>query len=174
MTPTIDRSAFESYLNDHLAGSVAALELMGRLAESLGPSPLGELMRRFKVELEEEQALVRRLVEQSGGAESPVRKAVAWFGEKVARLKVGPGTSDASGLMLFEALELLGVGFWGRRSLWRALAHLEREAPLHAGIPFTLLAEGAERQLSELEPFRLEAAIGALTVLPSTPRQAVG
>jgi hypothetical protein len=75
--------------------------------------------------------------------------------------------------MLFEALELLGVGFWGRRSLWGALAHLDRQSPLQSGIAFHALAEGAERQLAELEPFRLLAAIGALTV-PRSARSAVG
>lgn len=160
----VDRSTLATYLMDHLAGSVAALELVERLGTVHAATPLGKTVNGLLTELQGEQAIVRELLASLDATESTLANSVAWLGEKFSRLKIGPGTDDASGLMLFEALELLSVGFWGRRSLWRALAHLEQHMPGTTAIDCGAMASRAEAQLEALERLRLDAAIVALTL----------
>jgi hypothetical protein len=162
MSQPIDRNSLGIYLNDHLAASVAALELIGRMEKAHAESPLGNWMASLRETLEQEQAVVCALIDSIGATESPVRKAVAWLGEKVARLKVGPGTDDASGLMLFEALEALSLGFWGRGALWRTLTHVGIQAPAGTEADFPALARRAEQQLAAMDHLRLEASMTAL------------
>jgi hypothetical protein len=97
-----------------------------------------------------------------GGRENPVAKAIAWLGEKASRIKLGPDPEASSGLKLFEALEALSLGFWGRRSLWWTLARLAREAPLPETLDYAGLATRAELHLDELEDLRMDAAMAAL------------
>ena len=166
---SVDHCTLASYLNDHLAGSVAAVGMLHRMRVAHENTPLGELMATFEDTLREEQDAVRALIARSSGNESAIRSAVAWVGEKVTRLKVGPGQGDESGLELFEALELLSIGFWGRRLLWRSLAHVSRANEPNAAADFDLLATRAETQLDLLEVERLKAAVGALTTTRTQP-----
>jgi hypothetical protein len=156
-----------TYLNDHLAGSIAALGMVGRIHRVHAGTPLGDVIREFEVTLSEEQAVVRSLIERVGGNPSAIRRAVAWIGGQVSRLKVGPGETDESGLELFEALELLSVGFCGRRLLWRTLAHVGRASDADLSAHYDRLATRAEAQLVTLEVHRLEASVAALTT-PAT------
>lgn len=158
-----DREALETYLNDHLSASVAALELMDRLAEEHGDSSLGRLVARFRQEVGEDQAMLESLIGALSGSESALGQAVAWVGEKVSRLKIGPGKDDLSGLKLLEALEALSVGFAGRNRLWRGLAHVHAQAPLPLALDYAVLAARAQRHIDELEPHRLDAGLAALT-----------
>ncbi len=71
-----------TYLNDHMAGATAALELMQHLAkvqvDTALKSFLAELRREVTEEREELEALMHRLhIEQS-----VTRKAMGWFAEK--------------------------------------------------------------------------------------------
>ena len=160
--PPFDRAALQVYLNDHLAGSVGAFQLMDRLCSAHADSRLGDLLDGLRYEVKEEQTILQNLLASIGGTESTVAKTIAWVGEKVSRFKIGPGGHDSSGLMLFEALEALSLGFWGRRSLWWTLAQLAREAPIESSVDFTGLATRAELHLDELESLRMDAAMTAL------------
>ena len=135
--PPFDRAALQVYLNDHLAGSVGAFQLMDRLCSAHADRRLGDLLDGLRYEVKEEQTILQNLLASIGGTESTVAKTIAWVGEKVSRFKIGPGGHDSSGLMLFEALEALSLGFWGRRSLWWTLAQLAREAPIESSVDFT-------------------------------------
>ncbi|MBC7896316.1 MAG: DUF393 domain-containing protein [Cytophagaceae bacterium] len=125
----LDQGAFVAYLNDHLAASVAALRLIDRIRTTHAGTPLGELMDGYAAEIGAEQERVRSLVTSAGGTVSTVAQAIGWLGEQLSRVKVGAGAHDASGLELFEALEALSVGFYGRRGLWRSLAALDGLVP---------------------------------------------
>ncbi len=159
-----DRAALLVYLNDHLAGSMVALTLMGRICAAHADSDLGALLTTLRAEVEEEQTLLRALVTSAGGTESTLAQAVAWVGEKLSRRKIGPGTADDSGLVLFEALELLTLGFVGRQALWRTLAELARVTGIRSDTDFAALVRRTESHLSALESLRLRAAMTALTV----------
>ena len=80
----MSNSDLASYLNDHLAGSVAALELLELMnASTLEPafaSFLKKLQAEIKADREELESLMRKLDLQP----STLRKWTAWFVEKAS------------------------------------------------------------------------------------------
>ncbi len=77
-----------TYVNDHLAGSVAALELLDHMISANAGTPRGQFFIELRQEIEQDQAALRDLLEQLDFRENPMRKAVAWFSEKFARAKL--------------------------------------------------------------------------------------
>jgi hypothetical protein len=127
------------------------------------PFNTDELLARLREDITDEQQLVRQLLSAHGGRESTVAQTVAWLGEKLTRVKIGPGENDDSGLMLFETLEALSLGFWGRRALWRTLEQLQRAGSIEARVDFGALAFRAGRHLDQLEESRLLASLVAFS-----------
>jgi hypothetical protein len=154
-------TALTTYLNDHLAGSVAALELLGRLLEGNPGSGRDELAR-IRAEIEEDQQTLQRILSDMEGKESPVRKAAAWLTEKLGQVKLRLDDKGAGELPVLEALEALGLGIQGKLMLWRALEAVRGSVPRLGGIDLQRLRQRAERQFRQVEELRLQAARVAL------------
>ena len=149
--------ALESYLNDHVAGSVAAIELLDHLVESAGDSGTRRFFEEIRTEVTEDQATLRGILSGLGADESGLRKAGAWLTEKVARAKLrleGPARGSVHEL---EALEGLALGILGKLALWRALAVA---GGIHAlrGVDLGELQRRAETQHARIESRRLDRA----------------
>ena len=100
------------YLNDHLAGSVGALELLDRLIEACQGKPLERFFRDLREDIHQDQEQLKGLMQKLGVAESAVRKAGAWIAEKLSRPKIEleDGSKEEIGIFLaLEALALAGV-----------------------------------------------------------------
>jgi hypothetical protein len=143
------------YLNDHLAGSVGALELLDRLIEACQGKPLERFFRDLRREIEEDQAQLKELMAKLGVTESAVRKAGAWLAEKLSRSKIELGEGDIG---IFLALEALIIGITGKRSLWRALEAASRMIPGLARLDYSGLEKRAIEQCERVEARRLEIA----------------
>lgn len=147
-----------NYLNDHLAGSVGALELLDRLVEAHEGEPLQIFFQELRTDIENDQGKLQELIRSLGAKESAVRKAGAWLAEKLSRPKM-PQTDGSEGeLGLFVALEALALGITGKRLLWRALATASQEAPLLACLDYSELERRALEQGERVEGKRLETA----------------
>jgi hypothetical protein len=151
-----------TYLNDHLAGSVLALELLAQLERNHAEKALGrfaaELYADILPDREELESLMRRLsIPQSG-----FRKATAWVAEKVADLKMRMDDSPDGALHLLEVLETVAIGIEGKRMLWRSLETAAENSPGLRGPEYWRLEKKAMEQRERVEAFRLEAAKGAL------------
>ena len=155
-----------TYLKDHLAGGVAALELLEQLEEGHTGTPL----ERFFAELRADVAADRQELEAVMGRlkidESRARKATAWLTEKVTELKLRFDDPAGGPLRLLEALEGLSLGIEGKRGLWRALAATAEDAPWLRVADYDRLIERAEEQRSRVEKLRLETARTALVAAP--------
>jgi hypothetical protein len=152
-----------TYLNDHLAGSVGALDLLDHLARE---SDAGEEVSFFQAlhqEIAAEQAELRELLRELGGEESNVRKAARWVAEKVTRLKLRWDDPGDDGLRRFEALEALALGITGKASLWRTLAAVSSEVPALQRVDLESLQRRSEDQYAAVERRRLAAAREAFT-----------
>jgi hypothetical protein len=150
-----------TYLNDHLAGSVAAVQLLEHLLER-GPGTASRQLQGIRNEIEEDQRVLQGILKDLGGKESPLRKAAAWLTEQVGQAKLrldDPGDGD---LRRFEALEALGLGIQGKASLWRALASVQARTPELQRIDFLRLERRAQDQFERVERLRLNAAQSAL------------
>lgn len=154
------------YLNDHLAGSVGARELLAHLSEVYRDQPLGRFFVELDTEVAARQALLRELMRELELAESSVRQTAAWLAEKISRFKLGSaGANDP--LSLFESLEALYLGISGQRALWLALAEIAPHVPAWAGTNFERLAREAQELADSVEEKRL--ALAATALLPDEP-----
>lgn len=77
----------DSYLNDHLAGSMSALELIAHWAEVHQGELLGTSFVEIEKEIKADQDAVRDVIGALGVEESTMRKAGAWAAEKVERAR---------------------------------------------------------------------------------------
>src|SRR3984893_6239511 len=132
-----------SYLNDHLAGSVGALELLDRLIDLSQGKPLEGFFRDLRNEIEADQEILKELMAKLGEKESTVRKEGAWIVEKLSRAKIQLSEAREGEMGLFLALEGLALGIDGKRLLWRALANASATAPSLRGPDYAKLEKRA-------------------------------
>jgi hypothetical protein len=149
--------ALATYLNDHLAGSVGAIEMVERAIEENAGNLLGRRLEEILGEIRKDQAVLQGLIEHLGAKEDRLKKAGAWLAEKAGRVKLG-GTGDSGELARLEVLETLTMGIQGKRALWRALRVMARQHPVLHGLDLDLLERRAIEQHDRVEEWRLEAA----------------
>jgi hypothetical protein len=147
-----------SYLNDHLAGSVGALELLDRLIDTYEGKPLAVFFQELRNDIRDDQEKLRELIQQVGADESAVRKAGAWLVEKLSRVKMPVSESSEDEMGLFLALEALALGIMGKRSLWQALHAASQAMPPLARLDYASLEKRALEQSERVEARRLEIA----------------
>ncbi len=111
----------DSYLNDHLAGSVAALELIAHCAHLCKGIPLGAFFSEMEAQIATDQDTLRDLMTRLSIEESKVLQAGAWAGEKLGRALLAMAGNEPGGLGPLLALEGLIMGIVGKGLLWRAL-----------------------------------------------------
>jgi hypothetical protein len=148
-----------TYVNDHLAGAVAALELLDHLLERYSSHPLAQFFLDLQREIKSDQQLLRALLDNAEEKESIVRQIAAWITEKFARAKFKIAGEEIGGLGLVQALEMLALGIRGKELLWRALA-TSNWPPLH-DVDLATLEQRAIEQEERVEEKRLEAARAA-------------
>jgi hypothetical protein len=145
----------DSYLNDHLAGSVSALEIVGHWVKAHKEEPLGSFFAEIESEIKADQDVLRDVMRDLGVEESKVRKAGAWAAEKVgrARMLIAGDEPDSLGLVL--TLEGLIMGITGKKLLWASLDAVK----LLTGntYNFEQLRRRAEQQIERIEAERISA-----------------
>jgi hypothetical protein len=149
-----------TYLHDHLAGSVHAIDLLKALRDQHKGEPLGQFATGLLAEIEADQEVLRAIAERVGAGSGGIKELTALIAEKVTRLKLRRGAGN--GLGTFEALEFLELGIHGKWALWRALAVVAVTDPRLQGTNFEQLAARAETQEASVEERRLQAARTAL------------
>jgi hypothetical protein len=148
------------YLNDHHAGAVGAIELARRTIAGEKDGPAAEFLRGFVSEIEEDRAELLGVMKRLGVTPNPIKSAGAWAAEKLGRLKPNGRLVSRSPLSLVEELELLQAGVEAKGAMWRALREVDPRGA-NLGVDLERLIERANRQRSELERLRLEAAARA-------------
>lgn len=149
------------YLNDHLAGATAGLELAKRCAGRNRGSEIGKKLEKIVKEIEEDRASLRLVMKRLGATENVAKTSLAWVAERTGRLKLNGHLLTYSPLSRLEELEALRLGVEGKLALWRTLKEARGADPRLEGIDLDELARRAERHSGELEPMRLEAGVGA-------------
>jgi hypothetical protein len=133
------------YLNDHLAGAGAGVELARRLyAANSEHEALAATLLRVSSEIEADRKTLEGVLERLGVSRSRVKPVGAWLLERVGRLKPNGHLRGYSPLSRVFELEGLGMGIAGKLELWRTLAALKLDE--RAGVDFEDLAARAEQQ----------------------------
>ncbi len=137
------------YLNDHLAGSVAGVELARRAKGSNEGTEIGAVLAEVCAETEADQETLREAMRGLEIDVDRMKPALAWAAEKVGRLKPNGQLRGYSPLSRVVELEGLLAGVNGKRMLWRSL---ERSCKSRLpGLDFEALEARAEAQVQRLE-----------------------
>ena len=152
------------YLNDHLGGSVMAIEIAKRCAAENSGTELGQFLEKFLAEVEEDKRTLEGLMDAVGASRNPVKQAGAWLGEKLTRLKLGTSEKNLANLL---SVETLCMGVQGKIYLWTALDKVAADHETLSGMAFNALLKAAQTQQDGLERHRLELAEKALGARPA-------
>jgi hypothetical protein len=149
-----------TYLNDHLSGAVAAIELLDHLAAD-APEIRPSLLQ-LRNDIEADRKELEKLMERLDIDQSVLRKATAWIGEQVAETKLSMDDQTTGLLRRLERLEILSLGIEGKLSLWRALEAASKQDVNLRKLDYEGLARRAQDQRDRVEELRLDAARLAL------------
>ena len=151
----------DSYLNDHLAGSISALELIAHWVEVHKGETLGSFFVETEREIKADQDTLRDVMRALGIEESKMRQAGAWVAEKVGRARLIVAGDEPGRLGLVLTLEGLIMGVTGKKLLWRALA--AAKLPRLNIYNFEQLQGRAEQQIERIETERIRAVSQAFS-----------
>lgn len=159
-TMTMQAGRLDGYLNDHLAGAAAALQLARRYHDREPGSELGHVLQALIAEIEEDRRVLEQVIEALGGSPNTAKRATALWTEMLASLRyplpvLGSGSPEVARL---EEIELLSLGIEGKRLLWRALGTFAGSDPRLRAFDFGARERRAKAQRDRLERFRLELA----------------
>jgi hypothetical protein len=148
------------YLNDHLAGATAGVELARRVAGAERTD--GTALAGLATEIAADRDALRDIM---AALEVPVRRYkvwLGWVGEKAGRLKPNGRLVGRAPLSRVLELELLRLGVEGKALGWRTLrARADSDSRLD-GERLDGLIDRAREQSETLEALRVRAAADAL------------
>jgi hypothetical protein len=144
------------YLDDHLAGSATAIQILEVLRDDTG---LGAWSSAMLKEIEADRRVLSDLRLRIDHTPNPLKEAIGWVAGTLGRVKLHQQLSGPVGKL--EALEALAVGIQGKLALLKAL-HVAVD-PRLSGIDFEQLRARALAQYDEVEERRLEIARAVLS-----------
>ena len=153
----MNRKLLGIYLNDHLAGSTAGVELARRAAGSNEGNEYGAFLSVLAGEIEEDRDSLKDIMRRLEYGEDIPKKIGAWTFEKIGRLKPNGQLTGYSPLSRVVELEGLALGITGKLALWKSLQELVDEEPRLDAAELARLRERAERQQRDAEDHRLRA-----------------
>jgi hypothetical protein len=151
------------YLNDHLAGSAAGVELAEKLRDNNQGTELGKAMVALHHDITEDRETLEELMRHLDVARHPVKEAAGWMLEKVSRLRLNPALTGSPELTRLLETEALSLGIEGKLSMWLALKEAAAADPRLAAADYDRLIERARGQRRALEPHRLAAAAASFS-----------
>jgi hypothetical protein len=149
------------YLDDHLAGSATAIQILETLRDD---SVVGAWSSAMLKEIESDRRVLSDLRLRIDQTSNPLKEAIGWLAGTLSRAKLHPKISGPLGRL--EALETLAIGIQGKLALWRAL----RVAidPRLTGVDYEHLCARALAQFDEVEERRLDVARAVLAKASAT------
>ena len=164
----MSRTYLSIYLQDHLAGATAGLNLARRASRHNAGTPTGRRLEQIAHEIEADRDTLAGFMSELGVPSSWTKIAAAWMTERLSRLKPnGRGRGDTQLLRMHE-LETLSLGIAGKQSLWEALRMAPQSAAI-ANLDLDDLHERARSQRERVEMERIALARVALSLSPETP-----
>jgi hypothetical protein len=146
----------QRYLNDHLAGSAGAVQLIDSLATRQEDPAEADFFHSLKAKVEADREQLRELLTRAGLEESSGLQIAGKLTAGASKLKLKWEGMEPGELGMLEALEMLALGIQGKRLLWVMLAELAPAFPEWEGIPFADLELEAIEQRDAVEERRLQ------------------
>ena len=112
-------AGIETYINDHVAGATAGVNLAQMASEAHRGDEHGAFFGEIASEIKADHDTLERLVDDLGVQRSATKRAAAEVGSKMMAPKFVGGDDDE--LNAFITLETLSMGIEGKICMWRAL-----------------------------------------------------
>lgn len=151
-----------TYLNDHLAGAIAAVELLEHLEDAQKGTPLEKFFNQLRLDVLADRKKLESVMAALEIDQSSVRKASAWLTEKFTELKLRFDDPSKGALLLLESVEVVSIGIEGKRLLWRSLKTTAEKSSRLKLLDYDDLIKRAEEQRDRVERVRLQAVVAAL------------
>jgi hypothetical protein len=145
------------YLNDHLAGATAGVELAHRMARSHA-GPAASTMQGLAAEIAQDKSALQEIMAGLGIPARAYKVWAGWLGEKAGRLKLNGHLRSRSPLSNLEELEALRLGVEGKAAGWRTLRVLADTDRRLDTARLDGLMSRARGQADLLEELRVRAA----------------
>ena len=155
--------ALAAYLNDHLAGAAAGIELAEKLRDNNQGTELGRIMVALHRDISQDRDALEELMRHLGLERHPVKEAAGWMLEKLSRLRLNPALTGSAELTRLMETEALSLGIEGKLAMWLALKEAAATDRRLAVTDYDHLIERARGQRRALEPHRLAAAVASFT-----------
>ena len=154
----VNEKRLRIYLQDHLAGATAGLELARRTRGANEGTGYGPPLAKVADEIDADRRHLQGIIEELGFGGDRLKNVAAWGLEKVGRLKLNGQLTGYSPLSRLVELEGLLTGITGKRGLWVALLELTPAEPRLDRALLERLRDRAEAQLETVEELRERAA----------------
>ncbi|MBE1469348.1 hypothetical protein [Kibdelosporangium phytohabitans] len=149
------------YLNDHLAGAAAGVELSRRLAGAERGEPHGPALRALAREIEEDRSALLEMMRALDVSVQSYKTWLGWVAAKAGSLKPNGRLLARSPLSRVVELEMMRLGVEGKAACWRTLRiRAEHDARLDNSRLDKLILR-ANDQVERLEQLRVLAAADA-------------
>jgi hypothetical protein len=150
------------YLNDHLAGATAGVDLAKQAAER-HDGELGEFFAQLTDEISADHNTLTALMDQMDAHASGAKEVLAKAGSVVSETKFSGESMNDPEFGTFLTLETLLIGVEGKLCMWKALKVVEDEYAELQSVDIDTLVKRAQSQRDKLEGKRLEVAGTALS-----------
>lgn len=146
------------YLQDHLAMAQAGVAFAHRIARENRGTPFGAELAVIAQEIEEEEQVVRVLLDRMRVDPSYLKNTGAWFAEKLGRLKLNGEFFEYSPLSRLHELEAMMAIVEVRLALWKTISEAQEHFPVLHGLNAETFAARAQAHLNRFEELHQRAA----------------
>jgi hypothetical protein len=154
----MNRTLLGIYLNDHLAGATAGVDLARRLARTEAEWAGNGKLERLAEEIEHDRAELLAMMAAIGEPVRRIEVRAGWVLEKLARVKLNGRMVARSPLSRVVELEAMRLAVEGKVAGWRTLrTRATVDSRLDAAKLDELVASGRS-QITRLERLRVRAA----------------
>jgi hypothetical protein len=143
------------YLNNHLAGATAGVELFRRVASQQTETPEGDELHKLADEIDADRESLIQLMRTLGIRKRRLHEAAGWLGERAGRLKTNGRLMQRSPVSDVLELEALRNAVLGKLCGWQTLRAVALEEPRLDRVQLESLIERAEDQSHRLYEIHL-------------------
>lgn len=151
-----------TYLNDHLAGATAGVELAEKLSSEYASTTHGSFLSELARDIKQDHVTLEGVIDRLGIEKDPIKDTAGWVMEKISRIKLSDTLTGDADLKRLLEFETLSIGIEGKRLMWRALKEVSDDYAELAAADLDGLVKRAESQRATLEEHRQQVVKGAL------------
>ena len=152
--------AITTYLNDHLAGATAALDLLSTVRGHAPTTTFEGIIDGVTAEIEQDRDVLLGIAGRVDADTGVVKQAAAKVAQKALQLKSSNAVTGNEDFSRLLELEALCIGIMGKRAGWLSLQAANHHAL--TDVDFGRLIARADDQYARLETYRVKAAAAAL------------